>query len=189
LARYLLIKVKCEVVLQTAKENGKMSKTIDFSKSSIMEIGRNSHCVVQEVRAENVFTFSEGILGFEDIKEYVFLLNEKVAPFMFMQALNGSNISFVCVETFLIKPDYSIKLPEANVELLELESPKEALILSLVTVNANMKLFTANLMSPIIINMAKSKGQQFIPDSSIYPVKYNIWKGIEKMKKTEAKAG
>ncbi len=166
-----------------------MKRVIDFSKASLMEIGSKNHCVVQEVHPENVFTFSNGILGFEDIKEYVFLLNEKVAPFMFMQSLNSKNVSFVCVETFLIKPDYSIKLPESNIETLELESPKDALVLSLVTINSNIRKFTANLMSPLVINMANLKGQQFIPDSSIYPVRYNIWQGIEQMKKAAEKTG
>jgi flagellar assembly factor FliW len=54
----------------------------------------------------------------------VFLLNEKVKPFLFMQALHDSDLSFVCVETFLIKNDYNMKLPERSVEFLELEKPK-----------------------------------------------------------------
>ena len=159
-----------------------MKKAINFAKASIMEIGNDSHCVVHQVKSENVFTFPEGILGFEDVKEYIFLINEKVAPFMFMQALDNTGLSFVCVESFLIRPDFSLKLNESHVELLQLDAPEHALVLSLVTVNSDVRKFTANLLSPIVINMKKSIGRQVIPENSIYPVRYNVWEALEQMK-------
>ena len=85
-----------------------------------------------------------------------------------------------------MQPDYSIKLPESNIEFLQLDNPCDALVLSLVTVNADIKKFTANLMSPIILNMRKSIRQQFVPDTSIYPVRFNIWDGLERAKKNQA---
>lgn len=160
-----------------------MSKTIDFSKASIMEIENGDHCVVQQVKSENIFRFPEGIVGFEHIKEYVVLLNEKVAPFMFMQSLDSSGLSFVCVETFMIKPDYSIKLPESNIATLQLSDPKDAMLLSLVTVNSDIKKFTANLMSPIILNLKNSLAIQYVPDVSIYPIRFNILSSMENIKK------
>lgn len=166
-----------------------MKRVIDFSKDSIMEIGSGSHCIIQQVQPENVFTFPAGILGFEAIKEYVFLLNEKVAPFLFMQSLDASNLSFVCIETFLIKPDYSIKLPEACVDTLKLQSPSDALILSLVTVNSDIREFTANLMSPVVVNMRNSIAMQYIPDQSEYPVRFNIWEALEQLQKAESRVG
>ncbi len=166
-----------------------MSTKIDFTKASMMEIDNDSHCVVKPVKPENVFHFPEGIIGFGNIKEYVFLLNEKVAPFMFMQSLDNSGLSFVCVETFLLKPDYSVKLPEAQINMLQLEDPRDTLLISLVTVNSDIKKFTANLMSPIILNMKNSMGFQYVPEASIYPVRFNIWEGMEKIKNKEIKVG
>ncbi len=166
-----------------------MNATINFSKASIMEIENDGHCVVKPVKPENVFHFPEGIIGFGKIKEYVFLLNEKVAPFMFMQTLDNSGLSFVCVETFLLKPDYSIKLPQSYIETLQLEDPRDSLLISLVTVNNDIKKFTANLMSPIVLNMKNSTGIQYVPEASVYPVRFNIWEGMEKLKANEIKVG
>jgi len=162
-----------------------MKNVIDFTKASIMEIGNDSHCIVKQVEPENIFTFPEGILGFENVKKYVFLLNEKVAPFMFMQALENGP-SFVCVETFLIRPDFSLKLSEVDVTRLSLENPQDALLLSLVTINSDVRKFTANLLSPIVINMKKSIAMQIIPEASEYPVRYNIWDALETMKNLAA---
>jgi flagellar assembly factor FliW len=98
---------------------------------------------------------------------------------MFMQALDGSDICFVCVESFLIYPDYSLTIPNKTIQLLDLKEPGEALILSLVTVRKNIEDITANLMSPIVINMRNSQAQQVIIENSNYPVRYKIWDHIE----------
>jgi len=160
-----------------------MKNVIDFARASIMEIGNESHCIVKQVEPENVFTFPEGILGFENVKKYVFLLNDKVAPFLFMQALDNHGPSFICIETFRICNDFSIKLPEANINKLQLAQPEDAMVLSLVTIHADVRKFTANLLSPIVINMKKSLAMQVIPEASDYPVRYNIWDSLEAMKK------
>jgi flagellar assembly factor FliW len=153
--------------------------TLNFSRAPAMEVAKDNRCVIKTVNPENIFTFPEGILGFKEIQEYCILLNDKVKPFMFMQALDGSDICFVCVESFLICPDYSLTIPDKTIQLLDLTKPEEALILSLVTVRKNIEDITANLMSPIIVNMHTSKAQQVIIENSNYPVRYKIWDHIE----------
>lgn len=156
----------------------KEKSPLDFSKAPAMEVERDNRCVIKTVNPENIFTFPEGILGFEEIKEYCILLNEKVKPFMFMQALNGSDICFVCVESFLVCPEFNLTIPQKTVKTLELVSPQEALILSLVTVRKKVEDITANLMSPIVVNMRTSKAQQVIVENSNFSVRYRIWDHI-----------
>ncbi|OGV48776.1 MAG: hypothetical protein A2X49_13780 [Lentisphaerae bacterium GWF2_52_8] len=156
-----------------------MSSTIDFERTSAMEISRQTHSILKSVRPENIFRFPQGILGFEDVKEYVFLFNDKIEPFMFMQSLERSHLCFVSIGTFLIKPDYNLVLPEDNVRFLELERPTDAMILSLVTVRKNVEDITANLLSPIVVNMRNSRAQQVIIENSQNPVRYRIWENID----------
>ena len=157
-----------------------MSNTLDFSKTKALEIVKNEHCAIKEVHSDNIFTFPEGILGFEDIREYVFLMNEKVAPFMFMQALDDSNLSFVCIEVFKICPEYNIFLPSSTVETLDIKDANDVIVVSLVTVRKEVTETTANLMSPIVINLKNSKAQQVILENSEYPVRFKVWDAIEK---------
>jgi flagellar assembly factor FliW len=156
-----------------------MKPVINFAKAPAMEISNDDRCVIKSVHPENIFTFPEGILGFENINEYIFLMNEKVKPFLFMQALHDSDLSFVCVETFLIRPDYSMKLNDATVNALELKNASDALVLSLVTVRKRIEDITANLISPIVINLRNSKAKQVVLEDSKYEVKYNIWEAIQ----------
>jgi flagellar assembly factor FliW len=161
-----------------------MKPVIHFAKAPAMEINNDDRCVIKTVHPENIFRFPEGILGFENIKEYIFLMNEKVKPFLFMQALHDSDLSFVCVESFLIKPDYNIKLNNSSVQFLGLEKPSDALILSLVTVRRKVEEITANLISPIVINLRNSRAKQVVLEDSEYEVKYNIWNAIENSAQT-----
>ena len=156
-----------------------MGNTLDFSKTKALEIVKNEHCAIKEVHSDNIFTFPEGILGFEDIREYVFLMNDKVAPFMFMQSLDDSNLSFVCIEIFKICPEYNISLPPATIEALEIEDANDIIVVGLVTVRKDVVDTTANLMSPIIVNLKSSKAQQVVLDNSDYPVRFRVWDAIE----------
>ena len=156
-----------------------MSNTLDFSKTKALEIVKNDHCAIKQVHNDNIFTFPEGILGFENIKNYVFLMNERVAPFMFMQSLDDSNLSFVCIEIFKICPEYNITLPTTAVDSLGIEDPNDLLIIGLVTVRKDVEDTTANLMSPIIVNIKNSKAQQVILENSEYPVRFKVWDAIE----------
>ncbi len=156
-----------------------MSKVIDFSRAPAMSVDTDTHCEIKAVKPENIFTFPEGILGFSNIKEYVFLLNEKVKPFMFMQSLHPSGVSFVCVETFKICKDYSIVIPEESVKALDLQSPQDAWLLSIVTVRKNVEDITANLMSPVVVNIKNSRARQVILEESVYPVRFKIWESLD----------
>ena len=155
-----------------------MRAVMDFSKEPAMVIGKDNHCELRTVKPENIFRYPQGILGFEYIKEYVLIVNSKVDPFIFMHALDGSDLNFVCIESFTIKPNYSFTLPPANIKFLDLKNPGDLMVLSIVTVRKQVEEITANLMSPVLINMKNSLAQQIVLEEQ-YPVKFNIWDAIE----------
>ena len=163
-----------------------MSSNINFSRKKMMTINAEDRCEVKDIKAENVINFPDGIVGFEQLKNFVILLNDKVAPFMFMQSLDDTQINFVCIETFLVKPDYSFKIPDNTVARLGIEQTNDVLLLSIATIKPDAKESTANLLSPIVVNMKNMQAEQVILDSSNYPVKYRIWDNIEKKEPHEA---
>lgn len=161
-----------------------MNTTIDFSHVTAMTIRKDNRCMFKQVNPENIFTFPRGILGFEDIKKYVFLINEKVEPFIFMHAIDDTNLSFICIEAFLIMPDYNFILSDENIKFLNVKNAGELMVLNIVTVRKKVEDITANLMSPLIINIKNSLAMQVVLDDQAYPVKFNIWESIENSKNT-----
>lgn len=162
--------------------------TIDFARATAMELAYGNRCALKTVRPENVFSFPEGLLGFQKIKDYVFILNDKVKPFLFMHALDGSDICFVCVESFLIYPNYQVKLPDAFVESLEISNPADVLLLNLVTVKQKVEEISANMVSPLVINVKRRLGRQMILENSNYDMRYKIWDAISRSEAASALA-
>lgn len=157
-----------------------MSMLMDFTRKTAMQLKKDNHCVIHTVDPENIFTFPDGLLGFEETKDYCFMINDRLRPFMFMQALDDSNQCFVCVETCMIHSSYKIAVPEESVRFLDIKKPAEAMVLSMVTVRKNVEDITANLRSPIILNMRNLRGQQVILTDCRLPVRFRIWDTISK---------
>jgi flagellar assembly factor FliW len=121
--------------------------------------------------------FTHGIPGFEQIREWEFTTCVDIFPFFHMTAADGS-VSFVCIDTFRICPDYHLYLPFPVSEPLTISDASAIAVLSIVTVGRSPEDTTANLMSPIVVNLDSKQGEQAISDSSPYPLKYRIWDSL-----------
>jgi len=150
-----------------------------------MDIKPYSHLEARPVHSENIFHFPEGLPAFEYIKEFVFLFKPDTTPFIYMQALNPADITFVCIDPFLIHPDYKPRICDADVSFLHLKRPEDALVLSIVTVRPDVAETTANLQGPVIVNMQTSIGKQIVCENQKYPLRYKIWEALNKISTDE----
>lgn len=165
-----------------------MKRMIRFDRAPALRIEAGNRCALSPVPPEAVIRFPVGLPGFEQIKNYVLMVNEDVKPFLFLQALDKTSLSFVCVEPFLICPDYAITIPRTSATMLQLDSSEDAAILSLVTLGRNVQQTTANLMGPVVVNLKKMIAQQIILEDESYPVRYRIWDALH-ADKAARKAG
>ena len=102
-----------------------------------------------------------GLLGFEQIKDYVLLANPAEDPFAWLQVESNVSLAFVVVDPFRVMPGYLPEIPQADVEFLGLEQPADALLLNIVTVHGPNRA-TINLKGPIVINRNTHIGKQVI---------------------------
>ena len=130
-----------------------------------------------ELADDRVITFSKGIPGFEDMKEYVLLPADEgdESPFFFLQSIESAELSFFLVDPFSFFQEYDIKLGEQLVERLELEEPTDAIVLTTVSVIGEMKDATTNLKAPIVINNRKKLGMQIVLDNKSYQIKQPLF--------------
>jgi len=120
-----------------------------------------------------VFVFAEGIPAFEEIHRYTLVNEDAVKPFVYLKSVDKPPLRFVCMDPFLVYSSYCVKLTGQDLVRLKLRGPGEALVLCLVTVNDNPKMTTANLMAPLVINIAKCLGRQVIQED--YPLRFKLW--------------
>ncbi len=115
-----------------------------------------------------------GILGFEHLKRYVLLVQDEEILFWWFQSVDDGSVAFVVINSFVIKPDYKPIIQDNDVELLEIESPEDVILMSIVTIRSDPFRVTANLRAPIVINLKKRLAKQIILDKPDYPIQYSM---------------
>ena len=123
----------------------------------------------------DIVEFPQGLPGFESECHFRFRMEEEYQPFLFMDALGDSPLCFVCVDTFYIRPDYQIRIPQETIRRLAIHEPQQVGVFSIVTVRAERTEITANLLSPLVVNVEIMRGEQVILEGSDYPVQFRIW--------------
>lgn len=127
-----------------------------------------------EVSEENIIFFEEGIPAFENLKKFV-IIKEDESPFYWLQSIEDKDIAFVIINPFEIKPDYEFDLPDEVVSKLEIDSPQDVAVFSIVVIPEDVKQTRVNLKAPIIINVNKRKGMQYLLDDERYPLRYYLF--------------
>jgi flagellar assembly factor FliW len=111
-----------------------------------------------------------GLLGFEQVKNYVLLAKPEEEPFMWLQMLDGGKQAFLVVSPFLVSTDYQPDISDDDVEFLGLTEPADALLLNIVTLLGNGQA-TVNLKGPVVVNRHTLVGKQVIPNNA---ARYNL---------------
>ena len=120
--------------------------------------------------------FSEGLLAFENIREFELLANPDEAPFLWLQDVNNSKLAFITIDPFLVFPRYRPDIPAEDLEVLKIRSPGDVFITCIVNIkHAKTQGVTANLVSPVVINWKEGIGKQIIlANYHHYLVKFKI---------------
>lgn len=114
------------------------------------------------IKSENVIHLPGGLLGFERIKKYVLLSNPDEAPFLWLQMLDDPNLAFLVVSPCVVVADYKPEISEEDTEFLGLQSPQDALVFNIVTIQPDGPA-SVNLKGPIVLNRFTLVGKQVVP--------------------------
>ncbi|MCM8773432.1 MAG: flagellar assembly protein FliW [Candidatus Omnitrophica bacterium] len=140
-----------------------------------MEAVKSSSYEVLDLKPEHIFTFPDGIPGFEKVKRFVILTHPQEAPFGRLTALDY-DLCFFVVIPWVICPDYKPDIDEEDLKKIDSPSNEEILILSIVNIPSDPKESTMNLVAPLIINTKKGLGSQVIINNfKEYSPKFKLW--------------
>lgn len=131
-----------------------------------------------EYTENDIITFEKGILGFPELKKYIFIGNiSEDIPYCFLQSIENESVSFIITNPFLFKKDYDFLLDEKyNCDkIINLKNINQLNVYSILNINKEVKNSTINLKAPIIINIDEKKGMQIILEEE-YDIKYKIYK-------------
>ncbi|MCM1157897.1 MAG: flagellar assembly protein FliW [Bacteroidales bacterium] len=138
-----------------------------------------------ELDDNKVLEFPNGIIGFEDFKKFAILYdidNESETRISWLQSLDEPALALPVIDPLAVIPEYAPMIEDELLKVLGSPADEDLLFLLVMTVPSDMTKVTANAKAPIIINAAQCKGIQLIVDNADYPVKYNVYESVQRMK-------
>lgn len=131
------------------------------------------HFGIIEIEESDILSFKEGLPGFEYIKKFMLIKPEDAkSPFLWLQSVDHPEFTFVVVDPFKVKEDYTIDVPDSDIAALGIEDPAEILVFCIVVIPEDVSKMTANLKGPVIINTKLRKGKQVLLENSPYSIRH-----------------
>lgn len=132
-----------------------------------------------EVNPNDIITFSDGLLGFENLKKYFVVDPGDSTLILWLQSTEDEKIAFPIIEPKIFKPDYIAKLLPADLNGLELETLNTAKLYAILTIPANVTEMSANLKAPVVVNSQKRVAKQIVLQDSKLSVKHEMYKQLK----------
>ena len=131
-----------------------------------------------DVDEKKLIVFGDGIPGLEQYRKYALLQFEDSYPIVWLQSMEDTGICLPVLDTFKVLPDYIFDIDETDVKALEINSPDDLHIVSVVVIPEDIQGMTVNLAAPIIINTITGKARQIVLSGSEYNVRAPVFQEI-----------
>lgn len=118
---------------------------------------------------EQVLSVPAGLFGFPDEKEFLLFELPSAKPMAFLQSIQSPNLCFITLPVQVIDAEYKLALAPADLARFgysEQQPPvmgRDVLCLALLNIG-DRKMTTANLLAPLVIQIATHRGLQVIVD-------------------------
>lgn len=112
-----------------------------------------------EVPKENVIVFQDGLIGFDELKEFIIISDQESEPFKWLTSIDNPAIGFPLIDPWLVIGNYN---PGRSFD------PNESVVLTVVTLSDAQNNMTVNLKAPVFIDIKENKGKQIILPNDKY---------------------
>lgn len=120
---------------------------------------------------EQVLHVPAGLFGFPDEKEFLLLEMPSTRPLAFVQSIRTPDLCFISLPVQVVMPEYKLELGSEDIESLgyTVKAPpamgQNVLCLVFLTMREKQTT-TANLMAPLVIDIARHRGLQALVQGS-----------------------
>ncbi|MDQ1266610.1 MAG: flagellar assembly factor FliW [Bacteroidota bacterium] len=120
-----------------------------------------------QVQPQFIFNFPSGMLGFDDLRDFVLITEEETVPFKWLISMDNPEIGFPLLSPWLIDLSYE---PGRFFDI------QKDVIFVVVTLEDEKGYMTANLKAPVILDVESQVGSQVILPSDRYSPTHAISK-------------
>ncbi|MBI3762763.1 MAG: flagellar assembly protein FliW [Chloroflexi bacterium] len=118
--------------------------------------------------------FPEGLVGCAEWRHFALEQSPETAPLALLHSRDQPGLSLIVVDPRLVEPDYAPALEEADRAALGGGDGADLQWLSVLTVQNDPLVVTANLLGPLVVNRATGTARQVILSLSGYPAAYPV---------------
>ena len=111
-------------------------------------------------------TLVGGLAGFSQGERYALVEVSPTSPLFRLCSLDVPGLDFLVVPPAVFFPDYAPEVDDVSAARLELTDAEDALLLVVLTVGADIRSTTANLMAPIVINARTRQAAQVVVEGT-----------------------
>lgn len=135
---------------------------------------------VVEVADTDVVEFTDGLLGFEQLKKFFIVDPADETLILWLQSAELADVAFPILEPRLFKGDYKVRLSANELRSLRVDASNknDTLVYCILTIPAEVSAMTANLKAPIVINTASRLARQVVLQENEYSVKFGMYKEL-----------
>ncbi len=120
-----------------------------------------------EYDPEKTLRFPDGLIGFDDLRDFVVIPSGKEGPLFWIQSVDDAQVAFVLTDPTNFFLDYKVVPDQNECAKLGISSEDECHSLSVVTLHPNKEI-TLNLQAPILYSPENCCGLQVILEKSKY---------------------
>ena len=128
----------------------------------------------------DIITFSEGMLGLPNYKQYVAIESASMKPFLRLQCIDEPSIGFLTIDPAYIEAGYKDYVVAQDPEHVLIDETEEIMLLVVCTVDEQGADVTANLQAPVAINHRTMTGRQIILLESPYRLRHSLTAGARR---------
>ena len=114
-----------------------------------------------EYDPNNTLQFPEGLIGFEELRDFVVMPNEKEGPLFWIQSVDDPQAAFILTDPTDFYFDYNVVPDGRERQKLGIDENGDCLIVSVVSVSTDRKI-TLNLAAPILFAPETNRALQVI---------------------------
>lgn len=133
-----------------------------------------------EVDKKDIIEFTEGLLGFENLKKFFIVDPGDQTLILWLQSTDDAATAFPIIEPKIFQPNYMVKLLPVELNSLSLENLQNASVYTVLTIPQNVTEMSANLKAPIIINNKTKMARQIVLQDSKLEVRFKMYMDLKK---------
>ena len=144
-----------------------------LKESSMVNLSTNNFGNLS-IEKENIITFEQGLLGFEELKQFAIIDVEECLPFEWLVSVEDPIVAFPILNPTLLFSDYKPSLTKDDLVLLDIKKEMDVEMFCIVTLGETPENVTLNLKGPILINMKNKMGKQIVLTEDYYSLNQSL---------------